>query len=55
LVSREGPPFRPVAKGGRLGAGRLTDQSVCRIIKSYEKRIGLNAADFAPAPCAPAS
>jgi hypothetical protein len=25
----DGPLFRPVAKGGRLGAQRLTDKSVC--------------------------
>jgi site-specific recombinase XerD len=42
----EGPLFRPVAKGGRLGAERLTDQSVCSIVKAYAARIGLKAADF---------
>jgi integrase len=42
----EGPLFRPVAKGGRLGAERLTDQSVCKIVKAYAERIGLKATDF---------
>jgi hypothetical protein len=42
----EGPLFRPVAKGGRLGAERLTDQSVCSIVKAYAERIGLKAAEF---------
>src|ERR1700686_40147 len=42
----EGPLFRPVAKGGRLGTHRLTDQSVCSIVKAYAERIGLKAADF---------
>jgi hypothetical protein len=36
----------PVAKGGRLGAERLTDQSVCSIVQAYAERIGLKAADF---------
>ena len=31
----EGPLFRPVAKGGRLGAQRLTDKSVCDLVKTY--------------------
>jgi integrase len=38
--------FRPVAKGGRLGAKRLTDQSVCDIVKAYAERVGLKSADF---------
>jgi integrase len=42
----EGPLFRPVAKGGRLNAERLTDQSVCSIVKASADRIGLKAADF---------
>jgi integrase len=42
----EGPLFRPVAKGGRLGAERLTDQSVCKVVKAYAERIGLKATDF---------
>ena len=53
----EGPLFRPVAKGGRLGAERLTDQSVCKVVKAYAERIGLKATDFGahslptPKPC----
>jgi site-specific recombinase XerD len=43
---REGPVFRPVAKGGRLGARRLTDKSVCDLVKSYATLLGLKASDF---------
>jgi integrase len=42
----EGPLFRPVAKGGRLGTQRISDKSVCDLVKAYAERIGLNAADF---------
>jgi site-specific recombinase XerD len=42
----DGALFRPVAKGGRLGAERLTDQSVCDLVKAYAERIGLKASDF---------
>jgi integrase len=42
----EGPLFRPVAKGGRLGAQRLTDKSVCDLVKAYAARLGLKPADF---------
>jgi site-specific recombinase XerD len=42
----EGPLFRPVAKGGRLGGRRLTDKSVCDLVKAYAARLGLKAADF---------
>jgi integrase len=42
----EGPLFRPVAKGGRLGAHRLSDKSVCDLVKAYAARLGLKAADF---------
>jgi hypothetical protein len=41
-----GPTIPPVAKGGRLGTERLTDQSVCKVVKAYAKRIGLKAGDF---------
>jgi hypothetical protein len=34
----EGPLFRPIAKGGQFGAERLTDQSVCSILKAYTER-----------------
>jgi site-specific recombinase XerD len=42
----EGPLFRPVAKGGRLSNRRLTDKSVCDLVKAYAGRLGLNATDF---------
>ena len=42
----QGAVFRPVAKGGRLGAQRLTDKSVCDIVKAYAERLGLKGADF---------
>jgi integrase len=42
----DGPLFRPVAKGGRVGARRLTGKSVCDLVKAYAKRLGLKAADF---------
>jgi integrase len=42
----EGPLFRPVANGGRLGVQRLTDKSVCDLVKAYAVRVGLKAADF---------
>ena len=41
-----GPLFRPVAKGGRLGAARLTDKSVCDIVEAYAAHLGLKPADF---------
>jgi hypothetical protein len=42
----EGPLFRPVAKGGRLGARRLSAKTVCEIVKAYAGRVGLQPADF---------
>jgi site-specific recombinase XerD len=42
----EGALFRPVAKGGKLGIQRLTDKSVCDIVKAYATQVGLNATDF---------
>jgi site-specific recombinase XerD len=42
----EGPLFRPVAKGGRVIAKRLTDKSVCDFVKAYAELVGLKAADF---------
>jgi hypothetical protein len=44
--SSEGPLFRPVAKGGRLGAQRLSATAVCEIVKAYAGRLGLKASDF---------
>ena len=42
----EGPLFRPVAKGARLGTRRLTDKSVCDLVKAYAGQLGLKATDF---------
>jgi integrase len=42
----EGPLFRPVAKGGRLSNQRLTDKSVCDLVKAYAGRLGLKEGDF---------
>jgi hypothetical protein len=42
----EGPVFRPVAKGGRLGAGRLSGKSVCTLVQAYAARLGLDAEAF---------
>ena len=41
-----GPLFRPVAKGGRIGRRRLTDKSVCDIVKADAVHLGLEPADF---------
>src|SRR6202049_5047495 len=47
----DGPLFRPVAKGGRVGALRLTGKGVCDLVKAYAQRLGLKAAGFcAPSP-----
>jgi site-specific recombinase XerD len=43
---REGPLFRPIGKGGRLLAARLTDRSVAAIVKASAARAGLDAASF---------
>src|SRR6202158_4697151 len=40
----EGPLFRPVAKGGRLGAERLKAEAVCDIVQAYAARLGLKGA-----------
>jgi hypothetical protein len=42
----EGPLFRPVAKGGRLGAQRLNAKTVCEIVKAYADRVGLKPVNF---------
>jgi integrase len=42
----EGALFRPVAKGGRIGRQRLTDKSVCDLVKHYAKCLGLDAGAF---------
>jgi len=38
--------FRPVGKGGRVGAERLTARSVCDLVKAYAARVGLDAESF---------
>jgi integrase len=42
-----GPMFRPIAKGGRVQAMRLTDRSVAAIVKAHAKRAGLDPKQFA--------
>jgi hypothetical protein len=36
-----GPVFRPVTKGERIQAARLTDRSVAKIVKAHSERAGL--------------
>ena len=43
----QGPVFRPVAKGGRIQATRLTDRSVADIVKAHAQRAGLDPKLFA--------
>jgi site-specific recombinase XerD len=43
----EGPVFRPIAKGGRIQAARLTDRSVADIVKAHARRAGLDPKQFA--------
>jgi site-specific recombinase XerD len=43
----EGPVFRPIAKGGRIHAARLTDRSVADIVKAHARRAGLDPKLFA--------
>ena len=44
----EGTPlFRPVSKGGKVGAGRLSDGSIARIVKARCAAAGLEPRDFA--------
>jgi integrase len=42
----EGPVFRPVAKAGRLGVGRLSGKSVCTLVQAYAARLGLDRESF---------
>ena len=42
-----GPVFRPIAKGGRLVAARLSDRSVANIVKAYAARLQLDPGLFA--------
>ena len=43
----EGPVFRPIEKGGRIQAARLTDRSVADIVKAHARRAGLDPKQFA--------
>jgi site-specific recombinase XerD len=43
----EGPVFRPIAKGERIGDARLTDRSIANIVKAHAARVGLDPAAFA--------
>jgi integrase len=43
----QGPVFRPVAKGGRIQATRLTDRSVADIVKAHAQLAGLDPKLFA--------
>ena len=43
----EGPVFRPIAKGERVSAARLTDRSIATIVKAHAARVGLDPAAFA--------
>ena len=38
----EGPVFRPVSKGGRLGDARLSDRAVARVVKRSAEAAGMN-------------
>jgi integrase len=42
-----GPVFRAVARGGKVSAEPLADDSASRIVKRYAARVGLEAASFA--------
>jgi site-specific recombinase XerD len=41
-----GPVFRSVAKGNRIGRGRLSDRAVANVVKDGADRVGLDAAQF---------
>ncbi len=43
----DGPIFRPIGKGGRIGAGALSDRSVADIVKRYAAAAGLDPKLFA--------
>lgn len=43
----EGSLFRPVAKGGHLQPGRLSNRAVAEIVKRSAKRVGLEPTKFA--------
>jgi site-specific recombinase XerD len=43
----EGPVFRPVTKGGRLGDTRLSDRAVAKIVKRTAEAAGMNPDSYA--------
>jgi integrase len=43
---QDGPIFRPIDKGGAIGASRLTCRSVANIVKAYAGRAGFDASAF---------
>jgi site-specific recombinase XerD len=43
----DGPVFRPVTRHGRIGAGRLSDRAVARVVKAAAVRAGLDPAGYA--------
>ena len=42
LSEGRSPLFRPIAKGGIIGQGQLSDRAVAEIIKHYAQKAGLN-------------
>ncbi|MCL6600848.1 site-specific integrase [Alicyclobacillus macrosporangiidus] len=42
-----GPLFRSVTKGREVGAARLSDKTVARVVKKYTQRVGLDPDKFA--------
>jgi site-specific recombinase XerD len=43
----DGPLFRPVDRGGHVGAARLSDKAVARIVKAHATAAGYDAAAYA--------
>src|SRR5262249_46640717 len=41
-----GPVFRPIRKGGKVRARRLSAKLVCDLVKTYAGAVGLDAASF---------
>lgn len=42
----DGALFRPITRGGRIGAARLSDQTVCAIFKEFAILLGLDPKDY---------
>ena len=42
----DGPIFRPIRKGGKVEAARLTDRSVANILKAHVEAVGLDPTIF---------